>query len=50
MTGTVESFLVVRRSIHIKASPSRVWEELTTLERMNGWWGVLLGEPKAGSG
>ena len=48
MTATVHSILVVRRSIHISAPPSRVWEEFSTFERMNRWWGVLLGAPEAG--
>ena len=32
--------LAVRRSIWIDATPARVWEELTTLERMRGWFGT----------
>ena len=50
MTAVVQSILIVRRSIHIKASPTRVWDEFTTFERMNRWWGVLIGEPNAGTG
>lgn len=50
MTATVHSILVVRRSIHIAASPLRVWEEFATFERMNRWWGVMLGTPEAGKG
>jgi uncharacterized protein YndB with AHSA1/START domain len=50
MTATVHSILVVRRSIHISAPPGRVWEELATFERMNRWWGVILGAPEAGKG
>jgi carbon monoxide dehydrogenase subunit G len=30
-----QSILVVRRSIHIKAPPARVWEEFSDFERMN---------------
>ena len=48
MVAAVESILVVRRSIHIKAAPERVWEEFTSFERMDAWWGVLLGTPTAG--
>src|SRR5258708_29252744 len=48
VTATVHSILVVRRSIHIAAPPSRVWEEFSTFERMNRWWGVMLGAPEAG--
>jgi len=44
----VESILVVRRSIHIKAPPERVWREFETFERMNGWWGALIGPPEGG--
>jgi uncharacterized protein YndB with AHSA1/START domain len=32
--------LAVRRSIWIDASPTRVWEELATLERMRAWFGT----------
>jgi len=48
MTGKVQSILVVRRSIHILATPARIWEELTSFERMNRWWGVIIGTPEAG--
>ncbi|MEX2245584.1 MAG: SRPBCC domain-containing protein [Dehalococcoidia bacterium] len=44
----MESVLVVRRSIHIKAAPERVWQEFESFERMDRWWGVLLGTPEAG--
>jgi len=50
MTQLQESKLVVRRSIHIKAKPNRVWEEFRDFERMNRWWGVMIGSPEAGSG
>ena len=49
MTSTVQSLLVVRRSIHIKADPARVWEEFESFECMSRWWGVMLGSPEAGS-
>jgi len=48
MLGT-DSFLVVRRSILIQASPERVWREFESFERMNGWWGAMIGEPEAGT-
>lgn len=48
MTETVQSMLVVRRSIHIQASPERVWEEFESFERMNRWWGITVGTPEAG--
>ncbi len=48
MTEPVESLLVVRRSIHIRATPARVWEEFTDFERMNRWWGLTIGTPEAG--
>jgi len=46
----VESILVVRRSVYIRAALARVWQEFTTFERMNRWWGVVVGDPEAGSG
>ena len=49
MPGSVQSILVVRRSIHIKATPGRVWEEFSSFERMNQWWGLTLGTPRAGT-
>jgi uncharacterized protein YndB with AHSA1/START domain len=48
MAAAVGSILAVRRSIHIKAPPERVWEEFGTFERMDRWWGAILGEPMAG--
>ncbi len=50
MTNQLPSILTVRRSIHIKAAPVRVWEEFTTFERMNRWWGHMTGTPEAGKG
>ena len=44
----VESIMVVRRSIHIKAPPERVWREFEDIERMKSWWGVLIADPVAG--
>jgi len=44
-----DSVLRVRRSIHIKAPPDRVWDEFGSFERMNGWWGARIGDPKAGT-
>jgi uncharacterized protein YndB with AHSA1/START domain len=48
VSAAVNSIMVVRRSIHIRATPERVWEEFADFERMNAWWGVLLGTPTAG--
>jgi uncharacterized protein YndB with AHSA1/START domain len=45
----LDSLLVVRRSIHVRAIPERVWQEFTSFERMEAWWGVLIGEPEAGT-
>jgi uncharacterized protein YndB with AHSA1/START domain len=45
----MQSILSVRRSIHIKAQPPTVWDDFATFERMNRWWGILKGEPRAGS-
>ncbi len=50
MTNAGQTILMVRRSIHIKATPALVWEEFTTFERMDRWWGFTLGPPLAGSG
>ncbi len=38
--GTEIGLLSVRRSIWIHASPSRVWEEFESLERMRRWFGT----------
>jgi uncharacterized protein YndB with AHSA1/START domain len=46
---SVTSFLVVRRSIHIAASPDRVWEEFASFERMKKWWGLMIAAPQAGT-
>ena len=48
MTAVIESILVVRRSIHIAAAPARVWEEFASFERMNRWWGIIVGVAEAG--
>ncbi len=48
MLGT-DSFLVVRRSIFIEATPLRIWEEFASFDRMNQWWGAIAGEPQAGT-
>ena len=45
---SIDSVLVVRRSIFIDAKPERVWEEFTTFDRMSRWWGAMVGDPVAG--
>ncbi len=44
--------LVVRRSMFIRATRERVWEEFETFERMAAWWGtghtLQAYEPRAG--
>ena len=44
--------LSVRRSIHIGASPERVWQEFESFERMKQWFGtghrLLQYEPEVG--
>jgi uncharacterized protein YndB with AHSA1/START domain len=49
--------LVVRRSMHIKASPERIWKEFASAERFRAWWStqrpdrdeeVLEYEPRVG--
>jgi uncharacterized protein YndB with AHSA1/START domain len=32
--------LAVRRSIFINSTPERVWQEFTTFERLNRWFGI----------
>jgi uncharacterized protein YndB with AHSA1/START domain len=45
--------LVVRRSILIKATPERVWQEFESLERMRRWFGtghtLVAYEPRVGA-
>jgi uncharacterized protein YndB with AHSA1/START domain len=52
MTAKIDSLLTVRRAIHINATPERVWQEFTSLERMQAWFGtghsLLQYEPKLG--
>ena len=44
--------LHIRRSIHIAASPERVWQEFETFERMAAWFGtghrLIRYEPRLG--
>ena len=42
------SLLKVRRSIHINASPERVWQAFTSKSQMDLWWGLTKGSPEAG--
>ena len=48
MTNPDQSVLKVRRSIHIAAPPSRVWQEFTSKPRMERWWGRIRSKPVAG--
>lgn len=48
MSKPEDSVLRVRRSIHIKAQPSRVWEEFGSKQRMDGWWGKVVGTAVGG--
>lgn len=43
-----EGTLVVRRSIEVGAPPGRTWQEFASFERMNAWWGALVGDPQGG--
>src|SRR5215467_2663017 len=43
-----QAVLKVRRSVHIRASRERVWREFVAYDRMNQWWGILLGTPIGG--
>jgi uncharacterized protein YndB with AHSA1/START domain len=44
-----DSVLRVRRSIHIKAPPTKVWENFTSFKLMESWWGFRTGDPQAGT-
>jgi uncharacterized protein YndB with AHSA1/START domain len=50
--ATEISLLAMRRSIMIKASPERVWQEFESLERMQHWFGtghtLVQYEPRVG--
>ena len=48
MTDLIDSVLFVRRSIHIKAEPDRIWKEFASIDRMKRWWGAIVGDPQAG--
>jgi uncharacterized protein YndB with AHSA1/START domain len=48
MARPEDSVLAVRRSIHVNAVPDRVWKEFASIDRMRGWWGVIIGDPQAG--
>jgi uncharacterized protein YndB with AHSA1/START domain len=45
---TLPGPLTVRRSVHIPASPQRVWKEFAGFEPMKRWWGVIVGTATAG--
>lgn len=38
--GVEIGVLAVRRSVLIKATPERVWQEFKTLEKMRAWFGL----------
>jgi uncharacterized protein YndB with AHSA1/START domain len=44
--------LAVRRSVHIAATPERVWKEFESFDRMRDWWGtghqLAVYEPRVG--
>jgi uncharacterized protein YndB with AHSA1/START domain len=44
-----DSVLKIRRSIHIKAPPALVWNQFTSAERTDRWWGFRSGDPEAGT-
>lgn len=48
-TWPEDSPLRVRRSIHIRATPERVWQEFLSFDAMNGWWGARVGDPAVGT-
>ena len=43
------SILKVRRSVHVKAPPERVWQAFASKAAMDAWWGLVTGEPEAGT-
>jgi uncharacterized protein YndB with AHSA1/START domain len=45
-----EGDLTIRRSIHINATPERIWREFETFERFSAWFGVFLDEYDRGTG
>ncbi len=49
MNSPDDSILKVRRSIHIAATPQRVWQEFTSKDRMALWWGAIIAKPVAGT-
>lgn len=49
MANPDSSVLKVRRSIHIKAPPGRVWQAFTSKANMDEWWGLTKGSPEAGT-
>lgn len=49
MTNPDASILKVRRSIHVRAAPERVWQAFTSKARMDEWWGARKGLPEAGT-
>lgn len=49
MAKPEESVLRVRRSIHVRATPTKVWEMFSSQPRMEAWWGFRTGEPEAGT-
>jgi uncharacterized protein YndB with AHSA1/START domain len=44
-----DSVLKVRRSVHVRAAPERVWQEFGSKAAMDRWWGLVLGTPEAGT-
>ena len=49
MSNPDNSVLKIRRSILVAAQPQRVWQEFTTFDRMNAWWGAIISKPVAGT-
>jgi len=49
---TTEGKLTIRRSIFVKATPERIWQEFGCHERMSRWWGtghrLVTYEPREG--
>jgi uncharacterized protein YndB with AHSA1/START domain len=44
-----QSLLSVRRSIHIRGTIDKVWEQFVDFEHMRRWWGLVVGDTEAGT-
>jgi uncharacterized protein YndB with AHSA1/START domain len=49
MSNPDKSILKVRRAVLVKSAPASVWTAFVSFERMNAWWGLVIGTPEAGT-